>query len=478
MRIVPNLDLNFDFCWIKRGFSAMVKIPSRWHPEKKTDDEADKSDEKPDTKDDVIGRKRNIMYFHNENVAAFHYGPHHPMKPFRLAVTHSLILHYNLQHYFTMVEPPPATYEEIIAFHDTDYIEELMAGKWRVVPDEDAVDGTADDVPLFDGVYDYCTYYTGSTIQAAKALNCKWADIVINWSGGLHHAKKAQASGFCYVNDIVIGILELLKHNQRVLYIDIDIHHGDGVQDAFYFTSRVMTASFHHYHEKFFPGTGIVKEKGRSDGKHYSLNFPLREGITDESYAYVFKPIVRSLVKFYDPNVIVLQCGADSLGSDKLGKFNLSFNGHGECIRFVKSLNRPLMILGGGGYRLRNVARCWTNETAIIVGQDDVISDIIPEIDPYRKCFAPEHYKLRPELPHRFRDANTREFLDYLIGVAEERMRKIEHAPSVQMQPLGLIEETLIEFMRRTTKERRLAEELKAQEALLLKKPDIVNEYK
>ncbi|KAH8035412.1 hypothetical protein HPB51_005136 [Rhipicephalus microplus] len=109
-------------------------------------------------------------------------------------------------------------------------------------------------------------------------------DIAINWSGGLHHAKKFEASGFCYVNDIVIAILELLKYHPRVLYIDIDIHHGDGVQEAFYLTDRVMTVSFHKYGNYFFPGTGDMYELGAESGRYYSVNVPLKEGIDDASY--------------------------------------------------------------------------------------------------------------------------------------------------------------------------------------------------
>ena len=104
-----------------------------------------------------------------------------------------------------------------------------------------------------------------------------YLDVAVNWAGGLHHAKKSEASGFCYVNDIVLAILELLKHHQRVLYIDVDIHHGDGVEEAFYTTDRVMTVSFHKYGE-YFPGTGDLKDIGAAAGKYYSLNYPLRDG--------------------------------------------------------------------------------------------------------------------------------------------------------------------------------------------------------
>ena len=106
----------------------------------------------------------------------------------------------------------------------------------------------------------------------------------------MHHAKKSEASGFCYANDIVLGILELLKYNERVLYVDIDVHHGDGVEEAFYCTNRVMTVSFHKYGD-FFPGTGDIKSIGAKKGKHYALNIPLLAGIIDDSYVDLFKTV-------------------------------------------------------------------------------------------------------------------------------------------------------------------------------------------
>ena len=115
-------------------------------------------------------------------------------------------------------------------------------------------------------------------------------DIAINWAGGLHHAKKREASGFCYVNDIVLGILEMLRTVPRVLYIDIDCHHGDGVEEAFYTTDRVMTCSFHKFGE-YFPGTGTQHDQGRGKGRGYALNIPLKDGITDEAYRSVFQPV-------------------------------------------------------------------------------------------------------------------------------------------------------------------------------------------
>jgi histone deacetylase 1/2 len=129
-----------------------------------------------------------------------------------------------------------------------------------------------------------------SLAGAAQRLASGAADITINWAGGLHHAKKREASGFCYINDIVLGILELLRTYPRVLYIDIDCHHGDGVEEAFYTTDRVMTCSFHKFGE-YFPGTGTQEDRGRGKGKGYAINVPLKDGITDDAFQSVFEPV-------------------------------------------------------------------------------------------------------------------------------------------------------------------------------------------
>lgn len=166
--------------------------------------------------------------------------------------------------------------------------------------------------------------------------------------------------------DIVLGILELLRFNKRVLYIDIDVHHGDGVEEAFYTTDRVMTVSFHKYGE-YFPGTGELRDIGIGQGKYYSVNFPLRDGIDDSSYKSVFEPVIASVMEFYQPDAVVLQCGGDSLSGDRLGCFNLSMEGHANCVKFVRSFNLPTLVLGGGGYTMRNVARTWAFETGLLV---------------------------------------------------------------------------------------------------------------
>ena len=181
-----------------------------------------------------------------------------------------------------------------------------------------------EDCPVFDGLYNFCQASSGGSIGGAVKLNKGSADVAINWAGGLHHAKKCEASGFCYANDIVLGILELLKHHKRVLYIDIDIHHGDGVEEAFYLTDRVLTLSFHQSGHNFFPRTGFGNDTGAKRGRGYAINFPLSAGMDDEAYESIYRPVIAKIMEHYQPGVVVMCCGADSLSGDRVGCWNLS----------------------------------------------------------------------------------------------------------------------------------------------------------
>lgn len=255
-------------------------------------------------------------------------------------------------------------------------------------------------------------------------LNSGEADIAVNWTGGLHHAKKSEASGFCYVNDIVLSILELLKHHQRVLYIDIDIHHGDGVEEAFYTTDRVMTVSFHKFGE-YFPGTGDLKDIGTGIGKYYSINFPLKDGFNDEAIEHAFNPVIQAVMDVYKPEACVMQCGADSLVGDRLGCFNLSLKGHGQCVEFVKKFHIPLLVVGGGGYTIRNVARCWCYETGVLL--DTELEDDLPYND-YLEYYGPD-YRLHIT-PSNMENLNSREYIERVKTKIFEYLRHIR-APSV-----------------------------------------------
>jgi len=212
-----------------------------------------------------------------------------------------------------------------------------------------------------------------------------------------------------------------------VLYIDIDVHHGDGVEEAFYTTDRVMTVSFHKYGE-FFPGTGELRDVGYGKGKNYSCNFPLRDGITDENYRSVFQPVIQSIMDNYNPGAIVLQCGTDSLSGDKLGSLNLSMRGHAQCVDFIKSFNRPLLLLGGGGYTMRNVSRAWAYETGLAVGVE--LHEDIP-VNEFYEYFGPDH-KLDVRASN-MEDMNSREYLERVRSIVLQNIRSMGGPPSVQM---------------------------------------------
>ncbi|KAF9243881.1 histone deacetylase complex, catalytic component RPD3 [Melanogaster broomeanus] len=379
-------------------------------------------------------QKKRVCYFFDSDVGGFHYGPGHPMKPTRIRMCHSLVMNYGLYKKMEIFRAKPATKREMTQFHSDEYVDFLS----RITPsnmnsyikEQHKCEQCGDDCPVFDGLFDYCSISAGGSMEGAARLSRDKCDIAINWAGGLHHAKKSEASGFCYVNDIVLGILELLRYHTRVLYIDIDVHHGDGVEEAFYTTDRVMTVSFHKYGE-YFPGTGELRDIGIGKGKYYSLNFPLRDGISDENYKSVFEPIIRQVMESYDPSAIVLQCGTDSLSGDKLGCLNLSMRGHANCVKFVKSFNKPLLLLGGGGYTMRNVSRAWAYETGLAAGVE--LGPEIP-VNEYYEYFGPD-YELDVKSSNT-EDMNTPEYLERVKNIVVENLRRLGGPPSVQMSDI------------------------------------------
>ncbi|KAI0895454.1 hypothetical protein F4806DRAFT_469264 [Annulohypoxylon nitens] len=374
---------------------------------------------------------KKVAYFYDSDIGNFAYVSGHPMKPHRIRLAHSLIMNYGVYKKMEIYRAKPATRLEMTQFHTDEYIDFLQ----RVTPEnmdnfvrEQGKYNVGDDCPVFDGLFEFCGISAGGSMEGAARLNRQKCDIAVNWAGGLHHAKKSEASGFCYVNDIVLGILELLRFNKRVLYIDIDVHHGDGVEEAFYTTDRVMTVSFHKYGE-YFPGTGELRDIGIGQGRYYATNFPLRDGIDDASYKSIFEPVISSVMEYYNPEAVVLQCGGDSLSGDRLGCFNLSMDGHSNCVKFVKSFNRPTLVLGGGGYTMRNVARTWAFETGLLV---DAHMDRTLPFNEYYDYYGPD-YTLDVRSSN-MENANSPEYLEKIKNQLIENLRRTAHAPSVQMQ--------------------------------------------
>ncbi|KAF9091273.1 histone deacetylase [Mortierella sp. AD031] len=378
-------------------------------------------------------QKQRVSYFYDDDVGNYTYGLGHPMKPHRVRMCHTLVTNYGLYKKMDVIRPKRATARQMTRFHNDEYVDFLARLTPEMVGGEGMSESTkhlfnlGDDCPVFDGLFEFCSISAGGSIAAANKLTRGESDIAINWAGGLHHAKKTEASGFCYINDIVLAVLELLRFHQRVLYIDIDIHHGDGVEEAFYTTDRVMTASFHM--TEFFPGTGKLEETGIGKGKNYAVNVPLQKGMDDWSYQNLFEPIIKHIMEWYRPGAVVLQCGADSLAGDKLGCFNLSMKGHANCVAYVKSFGIPMIVVGGGGYTVRNVARAWTFETAVLLNEQ------LPEELPFNSYFEYYGPEYRLDVPaNNMKNDNTPEDLANLKAQIIENLRHIPCAPSVQMQ--------------------------------------------
>ncbi|KAI0099898.1 histone deacetylase phd1 [Nemania sp. FL0031] len=389
----------------------------------------------------------NVSFHYNPEMERHHFGMTHPMKPWRLTLTKSLVSAYGMNFAMDNYTARAATYEELTAFHANDYVNHLAT----VAPQPQPLDMEnpnpdlrfnlgGSDCPLFEGLYNYCSLSGGASLDAARKLCANQSDIAIAWGGGLHHAKKAEASGFCYINDIVLAILQLLRIHARVLYIDIDVHHGDGVEEAFFSTDRVMTVSFHKYDPStFFPGTGGLEDNGpkneHNPGAHHAINVPLNDGITDEQYKWLFETIITRVVEKFRPGAIALQCGADSLAGDRLGKFNLLVQGHSSCVEFCKKLNLPLIIFGGGGYTPKNVARAWAYETAIAIGHQHDIPTQIPIHTPWRDRFKIDTLlpTIQQILGEPRQNRNTQKKLTEIVQHVTEQLRFVGAAPSVQM---------------------------------------------
>nr|UXY87568.1 histone deacetylase [Cryptomonas curvata] len=334
-----------------------------------------------------------IDYFIDLNIGDFLYQNEHPMKPIRITMVHDLVFSYGLYRYLKYHYSRKITKQEFLNFHKVRIIDNLFYKTNYSENEYKHIRTFKEDCPIFQGIMEYCQIYTGASISAASKIINQKSKIAVNWAGGLHHAKPSELSGFCYINDIVLLILELLKYFSKVFYIDIDIHHGDGVEEAFYLSNRVFSLSFHYHDKNFFPGTGNVYNQGYAFGKYCSINVPLKAGIDDNSFEFLFKPIVKEIIETFRPNVLVFQCGADSLLGDKLGAFNLSITAHGKCVTFVKNFHLPIILLGGGGYNKKNVAHCWTLETSILLNKK--ISLDIP-YNSFWEFFYPNKFKLKP----------------------------------------------------------------------------------
>lgn len=316
---------------------------------------------------------RNIgsTFIYSEEMSRFDFGADHPFKPERASKTYELCTRYGVMDspWIQVVEPPLLTSGLSEIFHEPAYLELLReAGQGKFRPEMYSRGlGTADN-PIIRGIYDWSMRAAGGTWEAMKRIVEGAAVVAFNPLGGFHHAMAAHAEGFCYINDIVISIKEVLRRYPgfRVVFLDIDAHHGNGVQSAFYDDARVLFISVHETGRTLYPWSGCESEIGEGEGKGFTVNVPLEPGTDDEVYGFAFDAIVPPLIGAFSPDMIVAVLGADTLISDPLTHLKLTNNGYQKAVRAILSLCPRVLGLGGGGYDLYRSARCWTLAWALL----------------------------------------------------------------------------------------------------------------
>ncbi|MHC4310518.1 MAG: acetoin utilization protein AcuC [Planctomycetota bacterium] len=301
----------------------------------------------------------------------YSYPPEHPFNTIRPKKTREIVSFLGLLSGGGRSEVAPLPVERIVLkkFHSARYLHALKKASPRHW-DAEAFDmglGTQ-DCPIFERLYDYVVLASGGTLVAAKLILSGSSDVTFNPSGGFHHAGPERASGFCYINDVALACTILAEAGKRVLYLDVDVHHGDGVAYAFYGRRDVMTISLHENPKVLFPGTGFENEIGTGAGKGYCVNVPLPIGTYDEAYMKAFDALTRPLIGAFKPDVIVFELGADALAGDPLAHLYLTNNVYGDIIKYLLSLDKPILATGGGGYNIDNTVRAWALAWCVLCG--------------------------------------------------------------------------------------------------------------
>ena len=315
------------------------------------------------SKDDV--QKLGSIFVFSDEMANFDFGADHYFKPERAAKTYELCNRYGVmnQQWMKILNPEPVEMSLLTLFHQNDYLrilEKASRGEVSLEILERGI-GTADN-PILPGIFEWSLKVTGGTCMAMARIVNGDALIAFNPLGGFHHARSDKAEGFCYINDIVIAIKDTLDKAPgiKVAYIDIDAHHGNGVQEAFYDDSRVLFICIHETGRTLYPWSGSEQEIGEDDGEGFTVNIPIEPGSDDEVFTFVFNEIVPPLVESFSPDIIVAELGADTLISDPLTHLKLTNNGYIRAVKKIIELCPKILALGGGGYDLYRTARCWT----------------------------------------------------------------------------------------------------------------------
>jgi acetoin utilization protein AcuC len=312
----------------------------------------------------------------DEQVTRYDWGPGHPMDPVRLTLTRSLVAAFGLDRAVTVTAAKPAGDSTLALVHRPDYVAAVRAAS----ADPEVADygygiGTEDN-PAFAGMHEASALIAGQSVGAAEAVWHGDVSHAVNFAGGLHHAMPGSASGFCVYNDAALAIARLLELGaERVAYVDVDVHHGDGVQTAFWDDPRVLTISMHEHPRTIFPQTGWPQETGGPGAEGSAVNLALPAGTGDAGWLRAFHAVVPELVEVFQPQVLVTQHGADTHFEDPLAHLAVSLDAQRVVAQACHELAHAhadgrWVALGGGGYAVVDVVpRSWTHLVAIAAGQ-------------------------------------------------------------------------------------------------------------
>jgi len=368
---------------------------------------------------------RAVHVLWDDRMTGYDFGSWHPMKPVRLRLTIDLIRAFGL-HTLPALDtraPSPATDVQLAMVHTAEYIAAVRHASAQPLDADQAFGIGTEETPAFAGMHDVSALIAGASIAAADAVwlgpeHPEGADHAVNFAGGLHHAMPGAASGFCVYNDAALAIARLLELGaERVVYVDIDVHHGDGVQKAFWNDPRVLTISLHENPRYLFPGTGFPDEAGGPDARGHAVNVALPPGIGDAAWLRAFDAIVPPLVEAFSPDALVTQHGADTHVEDPLAHLALSVDAQRIAHARLHALAHEhaggrWIATGGGGYAaIEVVPRSWTHLVAEAAGHP-----IEPTCDVPLEWREEVRILTRESAPTRMTDGATGAFRPFSAG--------------------------------------------------------------
>ncbi|QCX28701.1 acetoin utilization protein AcuC [Nocardioides jishulii] len=376
----------------------------------------------------------------DKSLTEYNFGPEHPMAPIRVDLTMRLVEEFGLTDNGLQLVPAPMADLELIAkVHSESLIEAVQ----RVGTTQGLVDhahglGT-DDNPVFLDMHHASAHVVGASVEAFRQVHSGESLHSANIAGGLHHAMPDRASGFCIYNDVAVGITWLLEQGvERIAYIDVDAHHGDGVEKIFWDDPRVLTVSLHETGQMLFPGTGFPSETGGDGAEGSAVNVALPPGTADAGWLRAFHAVVPPLLREFQPQVLVTQHGCDSHMEDPLTHLMLSVDGQRAAYEALHDLAHELtegkwVVTGGGGYSVSSVVpRAWTHLLAIMAGQP-----IDPQADTpveWRTYVALQRHE---QVPFRMTDGRVPAYRDWREGYDPEAwLDRAIHATRMEVFPL------------------------------------------